>query len=123
MSKYFLVRYSVDYADEFDVEGMKIFTEAEYNSFLDNQSYAKDLEEKGEREVGEWGMIELYFGTNEFLSFDSVDEVIKALEVQEITEQEFNTLKSLGLDSFGESTIFSFFENIKENEDEWNEDE
>lgn len=117
MSKYFLVSYEEDYADEFDVSGMKIFTEEEYNSFLNNQRYAKELEEKGELEK-DFGRIELYFGTNEFLDFNSVDEIIKVLKVQEITEQEFNILKKLDLGSFGVETIFDFFENIKENEDE-----
>lgn len=114
MSKFYLVRFTEDYADEFDVSGMKIFTEEEYVSFIDNQKYAKDLERKGEIVTGEFEEIELYFGTNEWLSFETVDEIIKALDVREITEQEFNTLKNLGLDSFGEQTIFNFFEDMRE---------
>ena len=114
MSKYFLVSYKEDYADEFYVYGMKIFTEEEYASFIDNQKYAKDLERKGEIVTGEFEEIELYFGTNEWLSFETVDEIIRTLDVREITEQEFNTLKNLGLDSFGEQTIFNFFEDIRE---------
>ena len=114
MSKYFLVSYKEDYADEFYVYGMKIFTKAEYISFLNNQRYAKDLERKGEIKTGEWDEIELYFGTNEWLSFETVDEIIRAFDIREITEQEFNTLKNLGLSSFGEQTIFNFFEDIRE---------
>lgn len=113
MSKYFLVRYSVDYCDEFYVDGMKIFTEDEYISFVDNQRYARELEEKGELEEKEQ-YIDLYFGSNEFLTFDSVDEIIRELKVREITEQEFNALKSLGLDFFGAQAIFNFFEDIRE---------
>ena len=113
MEKYFLVTYEEDYADEFYVYGMKIFTKAEYISFLNNQRYARHLERIGEIETGDWKQIELYFGTNEWLSFDSVDEIIRALNVREITEQEYKTLKNLGLDSFGEDTIFNFFESIR----------
>ena len=118
MSKYFLVNYEVDYADEFDVRGMKIFTEAEYNTFIDNQRYAKELEEKGRFGTGEWDMIEIYFGTNEYFIFRTVDEIIKEFKVREITEQEFNTLKNLDLDSFGEPAMFYFFEDIRERNEE-----
>ena len=115
MSKYLLVRYSVDYADEFYVDGMKIFTEDEYISFINNQRYAMDLERDGKlQRTGRWGDIEIYFGSNEYLLFDNVSEIIKVFEVQEITEQEFNTLKNLGLDSFGDRAIFDFFEDIRE---------
>lgn len=118
MSKYFLVSYKEDYADEFYVSGMRVFTEAEYNTFVDNQRYAKELEEKGEFGTGEWDMIEIYFGTNEYLIFRTVDDIIKALNVREITEQEYNTLKSLELDSFGEPAIFYFFEDVRERNEE-----
>ena len=110
MSKYFLVSYKVDYAGEFDISGMKIFTEAEYISFVDDQRYAKELERNGKFK----GEIEIDFGTNEYLSFNGVDEIIKRLEVREITEQEFNTLKSLNLGSFGEPTVFYFFDDIRD---------
>lgn len=113
MSKYFLVSYEEDYADEFDVSGMKIFTKAEYIAFKNNQRYARHLERNGEIATGAWHEIELCFGTNEWLSFGSVDEIIRALDVREITEQEYNTLKNLGLSSFGEQTVFGFFENIR----------
>ena len=33
--KYYLITYCTDYADEFDVEGMKVFTEDEFNAFVD----------------------------------------------------------------------------------------
>lgn len=114
MSKYFLVSYKEDYADEFYVYGMKVFTESEYNSFVRNQRYARHLEEKDELVRGDWNEIELYFGTNEWLSFETVNEIIEALNVREITEQEFNTLKNLGLNSFGDQTIFDFFECIRD---------
>ena len=114
MEKYFLVTYEADYADEFEVKGMKIFTKAEYITFKNNQRYARHLERIGEIETGDWEQIELYFGTNEWLSFDNVDEIIRALNVREITEQEYNTLKNLGLSSFGEDTIFNFFEDIRD---------
>lgn len=34
--KYYLITYCTDYADEFDVEGMKVFTEDEFNAFIEN---------------------------------------------------------------------------------------
>lgn len=114
MSRFYLVSYNEDYCDEFYVSGMKVFTEEEYASFVDNQRYAKELEEKGEFGTDEWDRIEICFGTNEYLAFDNVIEVITAFKVREITEQEFNILKNLGLDSFGESAMFDFFEYIRD---------
>lgn len=110
MLKYFLVNYKVDYADEFYVSGMRIFTEDEYNTFVDNQRYAKEVERNGRFE----GEIEIYFGTNEYLLFESVDEIIRELKVREITEQEFNTLKNLDLSSFGGPAMFYFFDDIRD---------
>lgn len=111
MGKYYLARYCTNYADEFDIKGFVAFTENEYKEFQTSQQKLKSLEEEGKFDITDY---EVGFGTNEYLTFDSVDEVINAIEVQPITEQEYNTLSNLNLTSFGELTLFDFFYNAYE---------
>ena len=115
MGKYYVARYKVDYADEFDVSGMKAYTEEGLNVLHEQQKKVLKMEEDGTL------YIDLYeegidFGTNEALLFNDVDEVISAIKITEITEDEYNTLVRLGFSSFGEEALFDFFKEVSEDQ-------
>jgi hypothetical protein len=81
MNNYLLIKLYFNYADEFDVESFWVTTQEVYNAFL------KDLENYDLSENDE-----LYFGTNEFISFESVEFLLNSLEITPITEEFFNQL-------------------------------
>lgn len=110
--KYYLITYCTDYADEFDVEGMKVFTEDEFKAFIEMQKHFAQMEKDNPPfKDAEWpDGYELYFGTNEFLWYESIEEMIREFKINEITENQYNTLKELNLLRFGESRLFDAFE-------------
>lgn len=93
MTKIF-VRFSDDYADEFDAEGFTIFdTIEEWNKIVEGMP-----EE----------CIEASFGTNEYVSYDSKEDYLSAFVVKEITDDEAKFIISLfGNDNFGQFPIDS----------------
>lgn len=113
MKKYYLAKYKINYADEFDVYGMKLYTQEELDLFKVYQQKILSLE----KEEKLWfNLLEdgIYFGTNEELRFNNIDEVISSIKIQEITEDEYDILTRLGLSSFGNQSIFNFFKDIYE---------
>ena len=113
MEKYYLAKYKVNYANEFAVSGMRLFTQKELDKFYCYQHIALYVEKEGRLgyDISEDG---IYFGTNEAIRFKNISETISAIKVQEITEDEYNTLIKLGLSSFGTQALFNFFENFCE---------
>jgi len=74
-----LVKYSNNYADEFDIEGFALFeSEDLWNDHLKD---AKNVFE-GKK------VVEQYFGTNESVMYDSFDEYVSNFEVFPITCEE-----------------------------------
>lgn len=100
MSRYLIVKFDGNYADEFDVSAYKIFTEEQWQKF---QNYLKDVHET----------IEVYFGTNENLEYDNGKSFLSDCSVHQsgFTDDEIFVLKTfdLNLDQFG------IFENVIEN--------
>lgn len=93
-----LVKVSADYADEFQCEEFKVFTQEEFNKFI--EYYKNYFDENNEAEI--------YFGTNEFLIFESFTEFYDCLSVSEITDEEASVIQKLFGDySFGTSGVFS----------------
>jgi 23S rRNA A2030 N6-methylase RlmJ len=93
-----LAKSSFDYGDEFDCECFTTFdNRAEYDEWL----------ESVQRQLDEENTIEHYFGTNEALQINSVEEVEDSIELIEITPEEQRILKKLfGNGSFGTGDIF-----------------
>jgi hypothetical protein len=78
-----LAKFYDDWSDEFDVTGFQLFhTEFDWNKFLNNAEKANYPVEK-------------YFGSNEFLTFNSFKEYESCFEVIEITQDEYDTMKKL----------------------------
>lgn len=101
--KYFLITESHNYADEFDFEA---FMTAEAKSLEDLNTKIKRCldEEFAGRRPSRRG-IEIYFGTNEYITFESVDEMVSSLQIQEITQEEYGVLNTVLGGSFGMSVL------------------
>ena len=123
--KYYLITYCTDYADEFYVEGMKVFTEDEFNAFIEMQKYFAQKEKDNPPFKDEkWSDgFHLYFGTNEFLWYDSIGEMIREFKIHEITEGQYNMLKELNLLRFGETCLFDAFEDKEILNQYWEKEE
>jgi len=106
MSKFYLVRFTEDYADEFDVSGMKVYTEEEFKVFTDGLKLIEKREDDRE--------IEIYFGTNEYLYFYTKYDFLGIFKAEEISEQEYKTLVRLGLKEFGHGSVFDYAEHYEE---------
>jgi hypothetical protein len=92
--KYYLVKYEDNYADEFDIQGFRIFTEVELKAFKTLVKTAKYPQE-------------VYFGTNESISYDSFTDY---------TEEEASLLTKLfGYDT---TTEYGFFLNPEEQDED-----
>ena len=87
--KYIVAKYSADYADEFDCEGFGVFSKKQWDKLCKDTE--KVFESKGSIEVG--------FGTNEYLEFESYDDWFNTFDIYEVEEAEANLLIKL----FGEA--------------------
>lgn len=115
MKKFYLAKYKINYADEFDVCGMRLYTQEELDLLKVYQQTILSLE----KEEKLWFNLQedgIYFGTNEAFRFNSINEVISTIKMEEITKDEYDVLTKLELSSFGNQAIFDFFEDICEEE-------
>ena len=91
-TKYYLVKYDGNYADEFDVYFHIVMTEEDLSNIKNAVSKTH------------WENKEFYFGTNEWITL-STEEVMEFLSnAIEITEEQFKVLLDLDLHciSFGD---------------------
>lgn len=91
-----LVKFSKDYADEFDCKEFRVFDSNDtYTAWLDK--YKSKFEN---------GPVKRYFGTNEYLDFDDFNDFMSCLSVQEISEEEAGMFKKyFGKYSFGTGNV------------------
>lgn len=102
---YILAKFDDNYADEFDVHGFMVMDQEYYNQFV------KDLPKiKFPNEI--------WFGTNEGITFQSLDEYKKAFTFQEIDENEYLVLKKLFGNTYSDTIRFSHFLQIEYYDDE-----
>lgn len=84
-TKYYLVKYNGNYADEFDVYFHIVMTEEDLLNIKDAVSKTN------------WEDKEFYFGTNECITI-STEEIMEELSnAIEITEEQFKVLSDLNL--------------------------
>jgi hypothetical protein len=97
-----LVKFKGDYGDEFDCQEFAVFDSQEnYDRWING--YTKYFSENN------GSTAEVYFGTNEYLEFNSLDDLMSQLEIHEITDEEADIFtKYFGNRSFGTSGVFSF---------------
>jgi hypothetical protein len=77
--KHYLLRYDDNWADEFDVEGFRIYDQEEYDDFKKRVKAAEYPQQ-------------MYFGTNEGIDVDSAKDYLDRIDVTEITEAEAKVL-------------------------------
>ena len=98
MSTHKLIKYTADYADEFDCEGFGVFESTKW----------KSLCEKVEKSFVNCDNVEVSFGTNESLYFDSYESWIKSFSEVDISEEEYNfIMKNFGKTFGTGDNIFS----------------
>lgn len=83
MPKYYLVKYKANWADEFDVYGHEVLNEEEF------KLYTAGLDNLHE--------LEYCFGTNQEIHYKSNESLKKDFTFQELTQAEYEVLKSTGL--------------------------
>lgn len=106
--EYYLLKEKNNCGDEFDVEGYVVLDATEYAEFERNCETALIIESEYD-EKPEMVGYEFYFGTNEFLYFDRIQEAIGSISVEEITESQKNTLQILGLLGVGLTPVIDAF--------------
>jgi len=90
-----LLKFQADYADEFDVYGLRIVDKDEWEKEKEHIRSQKFVEQNGK-----WPQ-EKYFGTNEGIVFESPEELIGSYKEIEITDNEAKILEKLRIDFFG----------------------
>ncbi len=107
--EYYLLKEKADYADEFDTEGYLVLNSMEYAEFKRNCDLAllKEREYKASEMYNNG--YEFYFGTNEYLYFEDIQEAIDSISVEKITKSQANTLQILGLLGAGLTPITGAF--------------
>ena len=103
--KYVLAIFNADYADEFDVSGFELVTEKYWTEF---ETKCKSVTKK----------FDIYFGTNECLTFKNGQQLLSQINVTIITREEYITISRLIGDSFGFGIIDSAESLFEEDEDE-----
>jgi len=76
----FLVKCQADYSDEFDVYGFKVMSDEQWIILQENIKKCNYP-------------MEVYFGTNEALIFESPNEIMRSLTAIEMTPEEVEVLK------------------------------
>jgi hypothetical protein len=78
-----LVKYNDNWADEMDLDGFRLMERIEYKEFVKDIKAIKSFP------------LEVYFGTNQFVIFESVEDIMKSLKFETVTEDEFALLTAL----------------------------
>ena len=113
-----LVKIDSNWADEFDVSGWKLFSKEEWEkSLLDAKAFF-------EKNRGRRNELELSFGTNEALTFDSFEEYTAAYTAEELTPKELSVLlKYWPGEECGTFVYFDGFDLEEDEEDDEEDDE
>lgn len=92
MEQYVLVKHQDNYADAFDINTVFVFKYDEFNKHL------KRIEETFEN-------IDIYFGTNEWLTYESFEDFMDTLNIKYISDKEYHEFRSLmNCSAFGSIT-------------------
>lgn len=86
-----LLKFEDNWADEMDVAGYEVITLRQLEHF----------NKRVEAYFSENDSFEYYFGTNEFIEYNSAIELLSKYSVLTITETDYQTLNKLGLLKFG----------------------
>lgn len=105
------VKFSDNYADEFDIYGFTIMSE---ESWIDFQNRNREIfENYGDRE---W-----YFGTNEYVNYDTYDDFIANFSTKEISTAEEDIIEKFILEGEYDS-IYGVFPDFRGYDEEYDEE-
>lgn len=105
--KKLLLNYHQNYADEFDVEGFLVLTESEWEKhkelaakvFGPAEEAAKKAAEEAKKTktyyYNRGAEVEVGFGTNESITYGSLDDYLSSFKVKEITQEQYQVLWDL----------------------------
>lgn len=94
--KYYLLNFTDNYADEFDVYGFKVLTQEEYEKGKINSEEAFKMRLENVRSNHKRDKcVEISFGTNEWVEYYKFEDYMKTIKVTEINEDEYNVLAKL----------------------------
>ena len=100
--KKIIVKLDTNWADEFDVETIWFTTNIKFEKW--KAEIIKTFKPR----------VEIYFGTNEFIDFDRVEEIIDNLTTKEISEQTYNEMKDFLGEEFGLVSLIRILNNFNE---------
>ena len=102
-----IVTMNFCWADEFDVEALWVTSLDGYKNFVDEVK-KHDFSDK-----------EVYFGTNEAITFDSTEKLLSSLRVHQISSITYNELlRVFKSDTFGLISIPSLLDMFEEEEED-----
>lgn len=93
--EYVLIKSSFDWGDEFDVVGFSIMSKEEFK--LAKSTLTKYFKKTKDAEFG--------FGTNEALTFSSIEDVMRQCRIVNLTEEEADTISKCIGTSYGTFTF------------------
>lgn len=94
MSKYLLIKYNRNWADEFDLEGFLVMTKPEWEEYKNKVATVFDKAPSGKDYSGALvKQVEVGFGTNEDVCYSSVEDYFRSFKEVEISLKEYNFLK------------------------------
>ena len=97
-SKYIFVTFESNYADEYDVSGALVMERIKLYEFFD-----RVIERRGDKPF------EIYFGSNEWLTYNNYVDFIQDFKIESITESQYESFISIvGEAETGESHILGF---------------
>lgn len=79
--RFLVAEFEDNWADEFDVRGWQLFTSEDW------QEFRKDFDVDSEFTV--------YVGSNQYIDYDEARDVLNQIQLFEVTEDEFNTIKRI----------------------------
>lgn len=91
--KYFLVKEDANWADEFDLQGFKVF-ESDSEDSLKSELLSEFVADRCDDDEDPFPT-ECYFGTNEAVVVESEEDFFNALTFVEISNDEYNCLIKL----------------------------
>jgi hypothetical protein len=93
--KKLLIKFDSNYADEFDVEGFTIMNESEWEKHkADVTAFFKKRDETVA--PNRWGHrdgVEVYFGTNEQMIYETLDCYLRSFTATEVSDEEIAVLQ------------------------------
>ena len=103
---YVIVSLGVNWADEFDVNSLWVTTQEEYEDVL------RDIDKNFVSDV------EIYFGTNESICFDSKDDLLECIDSAPISKEFYDEFLTLIGETYGPLSIPEIAERFKEENEE-----